>query len=132
MNLGNSASKKIEILDAISKHYGFTKRNELADFLGISAAVLSNWYSRDTLDYEIIIEKCKDVDLNILLKNNKMNNDDKYYTPSDEIHVIESTPPKYSLLSWLEQQNEKKDRKIEDLTEKLGQLKEQLRQLNNK
>ena len=41
------------ILKEIKKHYKFDKDSDFARFLGIKPQVLSNWYARETFDYEI-------------------------------------------------------------------------------
>lgn len=48
---------KIEILDTLKKYYGFTSNAEFARHLEVSPQVLSNWYSRDTFDYEVLFNK---------------------------------------------------------------------------
>lgn len=59
-------SKKI-ILDAIKLHYKFKSNTEYATFLGIAPQTLSSWYSRNTLDYDLVYSKCVDIDANWLL-----------------------------------------------------------------
>ncbi|MFT4168044.1 MAG: S24 family peptidase [Dysgonomonas sp.] len=55
------------ILNRIKKHYNFTTDIELADFLGISKSTLSNWYKRNSIDYDLLFSKCELVDKNWLL-----------------------------------------------------------------
>lgn len=55
------------ILNALKKHYNFKSNIEFANFLGIAPTTLSSWYSRNTLDYDLIYAKCKDIDANWLL-----------------------------------------------------------------
>lgn len=59
-------SKKI-ILDAIKNHYKFKSNTEFAAFLGIAPQTLSSWYSRDSIDYDLIYAKCVDIDANWLI-----------------------------------------------------------------
>ncbi|MFV0141052.1 helix-turn-helix domain-containing protein [Empedobacter falsenii] len=61
-------SDKNYIIDEIKKHLGFTKDSELADFLGIGQSTISNWRRRNTLDYELILSKCEDLDANWLFR----------------------------------------------------------------
>ena len=58
---------KILILNRIKDYKNFKSDKELADFLDISTQNLSNWKTRNTLDYDIIITKCLDIDLTWLL-----------------------------------------------------------------
>lgn len=55
------------ILKEIKKYYNFKTDGEFADFLGIKQNTLSNWASRNSIDYDRIISKCKDIDANWLL-----------------------------------------------------------------
>lgn len=52
---------KTLILNDIKTHYGFKSDAEFARFLGIKPNTLSNWYARDTFDYEIIVTHCEDI-----------------------------------------------------------------------
>jgi len=61
---------KTLILSRIKTEKKFKTDTELANFLGISRAVLSNWYKRNTLDYELVLSKCEHLDFNKLLKEN--------------------------------------------------------------
>lgn len=62
-----------EILDvtAIIKRakdvLGFKNDSELADYLGVSRATVSNWGARNSIDYRLLLTKLKDVDYNWLL-----------------------------------------------------------------
>lgn len=58
---------KKSILDAIKLYYRFKSNTEYATFLGIAPQTLSNWYSRNTLDYDLIYSKCVGIDANWLL-----------------------------------------------------------------
>lgn len=58
----------ILILNALKEHYKFDKGSDFAEFLGIKPAVLSNWYARNTIDWDLIFTKCVDVDLNLLIR----------------------------------------------------------------
>ncbi|WP_300979028.1 helix-turn-helix domain-containing protein [Flavobacterium sp.] len=55
------------ILKEIKKHYNFKTDGEFADFLGIKQNTLSNWATRNSIDYDRIITKCEDIDANWLL-----------------------------------------------------------------
>lgn len=49
---------KGEMLDAIKSHLNMNKNAEFARFLGISSQAVSNWYSRNTFDAELLYTKC--------------------------------------------------------------------------
>ena len=55
------------ILSKLKSHLGFKYDSELADFLDIAPNTLSTWKSRNTLDYDKIIEKCEFIDANWLI-----------------------------------------------------------------
>lgn len=49
---------KGEMLDAIKTHLNMTKNADFARFLGISSQAVSNWYTRNTFDAELLYTKC--------------------------------------------------------------------------
>lgn len=55
------------IINEIKKHLGFKKEIDFANFLGINQSTLSAWHKRGSINYELIIAKCKDIDANWLL-----------------------------------------------------------------
>lgn len=55
------------ILNRIKKHFKFKNDAEFARFLDIKPNTLSNWYTRNSIDYQKIITKCEDIDANWLL-----------------------------------------------------------------
>jgi len=69
---------KLLILNRIKDVKNLSSDKELAIFLGITTQSLSNWKSRNTIDYETVFTKCVDVNLNWLLSGvgNKMIHDD--------------------------------------------------------
>ena len=55
------------ILKEIKTHYNFKTDSEFADYLGIKQNTLSNWVSRNSIDYERIIAKCEEINGDWLL-----------------------------------------------------------------
>ena len=55
------------ILDKVKEFYGLKGNKALSEFLGVTKQTISNWYSRNTIDYDIVLAKCKDIDLHWLL-----------------------------------------------------------------
>lgn len=45
----------------------FKNDSELADYLGVSRATVSNWCARNRIDFHLLLDKFRDVDLNWLL-----------------------------------------------------------------
>ena len=63
---------KTAILDRIKAFYGLEKKIDLANFLNIPSNTLSNWYSRGTLDMDIVFTKCVGMDYNWLLSGEEL------------------------------------------------------------
>lgn len=65
------SSKKLhnakEIIDRLKLALKLKTDTELAKYLGISQSTVSTWKSRNSLDYELVIAKCKHVNLHWLL-----------------------------------------------------------------
>lgn len=55
------------IINEIKTHLNYKTDTELAEFLGIKQPTISTWRKRNTIDYELIIAKCNDIDANWLL-----------------------------------------------------------------
>lgn len=49
---------KGEMLDSIKSHLSISKNADFARFLGISSQAVSNWYTRNTFDAELLYTKC--------------------------------------------------------------------------
>lgn len=62
---------KTKILDALIKYYKFKSKYKFAAFIGIKQSTLSSWYSRNTVDWELIFTKCNDIDFETLIKTYK-------------------------------------------------------------
>ena len=43
----------------------FKKDSELASYLGVSRATLSNWCARNRIDFHLLLNKMRDVDLKL-------------------------------------------------------------------
>lgn len=55
------------IIARIKEVKGFASNQQVAEFLGVSKATVSNWVARNSIDFPLVIEKLKEVDLNWLL-----------------------------------------------------------------
>lgn len=63
----NKKLDKSLILNRIKLHYNFKSDVQLAKFLGIATTTLSNWYARNTMNFDLIFTKCEDLNLNWLV-----------------------------------------------------------------
>lgn len=62
------------ILNNLKKLKNFNTDKELADFLGISKSTLSNWYTRNSIDYDLLFSKCEQNEvINLLGYSEKTN-----------------------------------------------------------
>jgi len=55
------------IISEIKSHLKIKTDSELAAFLGTTQSNIATWKKRDTINYDLIIEKCPDIDANWLL-----------------------------------------------------------------
>lgn len=58
---------KQDILNRLKEVYNIQKDIDLANLLGISKSTLSNWVSRDSLDYDRVFSKCEHINIDWLL-----------------------------------------------------------------
>lgn len=82
---------KNQILDRVKEHYRLKNNSKLASFLGIPPTTLSSWYSRNTLDLDILYEKCVEIDWNWLLigeKNTLFEKESKPMLPKEPLPSI--------------------------------------------
>ena len=91
---------KTLILNRIKEACGFTKDGELADFLGINKSTLANWYSRNSIDFDLVFSKCENISVDWLLFGigDEKKQDKGNYTLEDvKSSVSEPTITKYAL-----------------------------------
>lgn len=50
---------KKERLEAIIKHYSDGKPSVFAKLIGVAPSTISSWLSRDTLDYDLLLQNAK-------------------------------------------------------------------------
>ncbi len=69
-------------------YYQVDTQVKLADKLGISTTTLSNWKSRNTVDWVILFTKCEDVNLNWLIRGEgSMLRGEAVVKESEAVHV---------------------------------------------
>jgi len=57
-----------QVLGRLAQKYGFANDTALGDHLGVTRQTISNWRTRDSLDYRLLLEKFPDADLNWLFR----------------------------------------------------------------
>jgi transcriptional regulator with XRE-family HTH domain len=61
------------ILNRIKEHYKLSNDTQLANFLGITSGTLSGWATnRGIGNWDLIFEKCENIDLNWLIKGSEV------------------------------------------------------------
>ncbi len=56
-----------KIIHRVKEAYQLSTDAELAEFLGVGRSTPSNWKSRNSLDYDLLFTKCKDLNFNWLI-----------------------------------------------------------------
>ena len=80
---------KSSILDRIKEAYRLKNNAELARFLGVKPKTISNWYARNSIDYDIIFSKCDDLDLTWLINGIDKNGVSSEVIPVDDLSMEE-------------------------------------------
>lgn len=58
---------KSQIIKELRSYLGYKKDTELAEFLGIKQNTISSWKKDRSIDYELIISKCDNINANWLI-----------------------------------------------------------------
>jgi hypothetical protein len=74
------------ILDRICAYYQLDRKKDLADKLGVKPTVISNWLSRNTIDWNLIFTKCEDISFDYLIKGNPNTNIASNLSQSDALY----------------------------------------------
>ncbi len=107
---------KTLILNRIKIYLKLKNDKDLADFLGIKPNVLSNWYTRNSIDYDIVFTKCDFIDKNWLITGN-----DNTYINENKINECIECPQcavKDKLIATFEQFTAMQSKYIEALESK--------------
>lgn len=105
-----------EILDRLRGALKLSNDTELATTLGIKKATLSNWRSRNSLDWPLLFSFCKQMDLNWLVWGDKTDALQSQTAPHE-------TPSNDALITHLDSKLREKDKEIGNLREEIGRLK---------
>lgn len=58
---------KTQILERLKEACKLKNNKQLAQFLNVSPSTVTNWYNRNSIDFDLIFSKCDDIDLNWLV-----------------------------------------------------------------
>lgn len=119
----HKSKDKTEILQKIMEFYNLKSKADVARFFEVKPQTVSTWFSRNTVDYDLIFERCKEMNFNYLLKEGAENTTEE---PAAEYHANKS------FCDELKKMIVQKDDKIMELSEKLGQLKAELQHLKKR
>lgn len=111
-----------EILDRLRNALNQSNDTELANFLGVKKATLSNWRSRNSLDWPLLFSFCEQIDLNWIIFG-----DSKAIPPTNQESLAINTNS--SLVEHLDNKLKEKDKEIGSLNKEIGKLEARIEQL---
>ena len=111
-----------EILDRLRNALNQSNDTELANFLGVKKATLSNWRSRNSLDWPLLFSFCEHIDLNWIIFG-----DSKAIPPTNQESLAINTNS--SLVEHLDNKLKEKDKEIGSLNKEIGKLEARIEQL---
>ncbi len=85
------------ILNRIKEAYNFKNSAELADFLGIARNTLTNWYKRNSIDYDLVFSKCEHLNIDWLITGKGQMLRGEYINSPNTSYVSENSPAVYKL-----------------------------------
>lgn len=112
------------MLDAIKTHLKMSKNTDFANYLGISSQSLSNWYSRNTFDAELIYTKCVFVNAAWLLSGDGSMLRKNTIEPKPCAPVVSAIDN--GMVDKLFNKLDEKDKIIVQQSEEIGKLRSQL------
>lgn len=128
------------ILDRIKELYQLKNNAKLASFLGIPPTTLSSWYSRNTLDLDIIYEKCVGINWQWLItgEGSMLRADEpptNSVTPSTDTPAASAKPDEsilYNMYKDEKAEKKEKESEIKELNAKMLAMSEEIGRLKAK
>lgn len=111
-----------EILDRLRNALNQSNDTELANFLGVKKATLSNWRSRNSLDWPLLFSFCEQIDLNWIIFG-----DSKTNPSADQDCFANNTNS--PIVELLDNKLKEKDKEIGSLNKEIGKLEARIEQL---
>jgi len=97
---------------------------ELSKLLGIRNSTISTWKSRNTLDYDLIFEKCKNIDYQFLITGIPVNSQYANNIVNEEGVMYKTLPPgPCQQCNLRERLLEAKDITIKALQDQIAEIK---------
>ncbi len=80
----------IFILNRLKNSLSIDSDIKLAAYLGVKANTISSWKSRDSLDYQLIIAKCEEnnIDLNFIFLNKNQNIEEANTNKNEDLALL--------------------------------------------
>jgi len=104
------------VLNRLMLYFQVNKKSELADKLGVGAPTISNWITRNTIDWQIVFTKCEGINLNwLVFGKGQMRLDQSEKTTDTSIY-------KELLLN--------RDKTITELNREIGKLEAEINRLS--
>ncbi len=93
---------KQDILNRLKEVYNIQKDIDLANLLGISKSTLSNWVSRDSLDYDRVFSKCEHINIDWLLtgRGSMLRDDDSLQIKNLPAREISESPAQKNMIPF--------------------------------
>jgi predicted RNase H-like nuclease (RuvC/YqgF family) len=116
------------ILERLKSAKNFSTDTELANFLDIKTSTLSNWYSRNSIDFDILFSKCENMPIEWLLtgkgemlRENSNNTDVQQVKP--DTNLVETIRQQAEQIGELKSENRHKNEQISALHKEVERLK---------
>lgn len=120
-----------EILERVKKFSAAKTDTELASYLGIAKSTLSNWYTRNSIDYNLVFSKCEHINFDWLITGDGPMLKDKksqILQENDDLNTFNQHPEEHkNQNSELVQLMDK----ISQQAEEIGRLKERIENIND-
>lgn len=111
------------ILNRLKEAYNIKKDTDLACLLGISKSTLSNWVSRDSIDYDKVFSLCEHINIDWLFtgEGNMLRNAEHFQA------LPNNQPQNPDIISLLKEQVKEQQTKITEQAIEIGMLRERLK-----
>lgn len=99
--MGDLINKPV-ILDRIKQVYNLAGNSELSRFLGVAPNTITNWYNRNSIDYDTIFTKCENVNLEWLITGKGEPNRERTTNSKNSQSIISQTKIERKLIPFFD------------------------------